>query len=326
MSSVAKYVTAAQLSANNGKDGKSLWVKIGAEVFDLTKFQEMHPGGMSVLNTVAGKDATEQFRLWHGPHVMQKYKEKLRVGVIQEAEQEVEQANSQRQMARSMLLDTKVAFGDQIPFGDPSWYQRSTVSPFHKQTHLDFRARVRTFVENEIIATLPSWRSAPAPPKELVERMGKEGFLACMAGGTPFPRDQVDPGTPEPEDFDFFHIQILFDEISRCGDAGVIAALTNGPAIAVCALLKFGSPEIKKSGIVREVLMGRKMIALAVTEPIGGSDVSGLSCELTVNKDGSMTLTGNKKFITSKSFRRQSNEALTNDETQTGHTPTILLC
>ena len=300
--SADKIITSAQLAANNGKDCKPLWIKIGTEVFDLSKFQDMHPGGVSVLKKVAGKDATDAFRMYHAPAVMAKYREKLRIGVLQEAVKEEEELEQRRLMARSAILDMDLAYGDQIPYGDPAWYQRSTVNPFYKQTHRDFRARVRAFVENEIIATMSSWRHLGVPPKELVAKMGKEGLLACMAGGTPFPREHVDPGTPEPEDFDFFHIQILFDEVSRCGDAGVIAALTNGPSIAVCALLKFGSEEVKKSGIVREVLMGRKMIALAVTEPVGGSDVSSLSCELTVNKDGSMTVTGNKKFITNGTY------------------------
>lgn len=297
-----KKITREQLAQNDGQNGKPLWINIGTEVFDLTKFQSLHPGGQSVLNKHGGKNVTELFNVYHAPQVMLKYHDKLVIGVIEEAAKEEEVIVEQRNMSRGMLLDVEKSFGDQIPYGDPAWYQRNTVYPFYKQTHRDFRARVRTFVDNEIIATMPSWKANNAPPMALIEKMGKEGFLACMAGGTPFPRDHVDPGTPEPEEFDYFHIQILFDEISRCGDAGVIAALTNGPSIAVCALLKFGTPEIKKSGIVREVLMGRKMIALAVTEPAGGSDVASLSCELTVHKNGTMTLTGNKKFITSECF------------------------
>jgi hypothetical protein len=297
---MSSSIDLADVKKNNGENGKPLWVQIGYEVFDLTKFSDLHPGGKSVLNTFAGKDVTEQFRLFHAPYVMEKYRDKLKIGEIAQAKEKSVQLVSQRNVIRSQFLDSEKSFGDQIPFGDPSWYQRSTISPFHKQTHFDYRKRVRDFVEKEIIGTMQTWKAKDKPPMDLVEKMGKEGFLAAMAGGPPFPREHVDPGTPEPVDFDFFHIQILFDEISRCGDAGVIAALTNGPSIAVCALLKFGSPEIKQSGIIREVLMGRKMIALAVTEPIGGSDVSSLSCELFVRPDGSMTLTGNKKFITSR--------------------------
>src|SRR5689334_14185640 len=100
-----KTITPAQLAASNGQDGKPLWIKIGTEVFDLTRFQDMHPGGLSVLKKVAGKDATEAFRLYHGAHVMDKYREKLRIGVIQEAVLEEEEADARRQMTRSMILN-----------------------------------------------------------------------------------------------------------------------------------------------------------------------------------------------------------------------------
>ena len=292
-------ISTKQLAENNGQSDKLMWVRIGQEVFDLTKFQNVHPGGVSVLRKMGGKDVTDMFRLYHGPHVMEKYRAKLKVGEIDNIKDR-EDDDESKVVARAMLLGENASFGDQVPFGDPAWYQRVTISPFHKETHVKFRARVRSFVEKEIIGTMHEWKHLAEPPKELIMKMGKEGLLAAMAGGPPFPREHVDPGTPEPEDFDFFHIQILFDEVSRCGDSAVIAALTNGPSIAVCALLKFGSPEIQNSGVIREVLMGRKMIALAVTEPVGGSDVSSLSCELNVHENGTMTLTGNKKFITSR--------------------------
>ncbi len=89
------------------------------------------------------------------------------------------------------------------------------------------------------------------------------------------------PGTPAPDDFDYFHEMILYDEISRCGNAAgklipqlnslrirfadhlfshlfrktlmhlthimlsVNAALTNGPAIAISALWRFGDKNLK---------------------------------------------------------------------------------
>jgi len=131
-----------------------------------------------------------------------------------------------------------------------------------------------------------------------MEKLGSQGFLACMAGGPPFPAAYVDPGTPFPKDFDFFHVFILFDEIARCGSAAVVAALTNGPGIACSAILKYGSEELKRR-ILPDVLMGRKLISLGVSEPNAGSDVSGLS---TVIRDGptpdTAVVHGCKKWIT----------------------------
>lgn len=289
-------ITLEQLAQHDGKDGRPNWIQIGHEVFNMTSFQDFHPGGKSALQKAAGKDATQAFNLFHGAQVMPKYHDKFKVGEIASAKQELEALAQKREFVRSALLDVDLAFGDQIPYGDPAFYQRQAAhSPYYRETHRKFRKEVREFVDQEIIATMHAWKNDNAPPMDLVGKLGQRGYLACMAGGTPFPHEHVDPGTPCPEDFDFFHIQILFDEIARCGDSSVLSALTNGPSIAVCALLKFGSAELKQSGVIREVLMGRKMIALAVTEPVGGSDVAALACELDVD---AMTVTGNKKFIT----------------------------
>lgn len=42
---------------------KSLWIIVDSEVFDLTKFVDMHPGGAGVILEVAGKDATGMYSL-----------------------------------------------------------------------------------------------------------------------------------------------------------------------------------------------------------------------------------------------------------------------
>jgi hypothetical protein len=83
--------------------------------------------------------------------------------------------------------------------------------------------------------TYTQWRSEAEPPRDIYLEMGRHGFLAAMVG-PPFPIEYVDPGhcshfpalssrhscipgTPVPEDFDYFHEMILYDEISRCGNA-----------------------------------------------------------------------------------------------------------
>ena len=93
---------------------------------------------------------------------------------------------------------------------------------------------------------------------------------------------------------------ILYDEISRCGHSGVIAALTNGPSIGLTAILRFGSSELKQR-VAPDVLMGRKFIALAISEPQAGSDVAGLTCS--ARRDGDeFVVNGNKKWITNGTY------------------------
>ena len=129
--------------------------------------------------------------------------------------------------------------------------------------------------------------------------MGNEGLLACMVG-PPFPVDFVDAGTPYPADFDSFHELILYDELSRLGSSSAVAALSNGPAISISAVWRFGSPEQKRK-YLPDVLMGRKFCALAISEPNAGSDVAGLKTTATQQGDVYI-VNGNKKWITNGTY------------------------
>merc|ERR1719330_2325022 len=55
---------------------------VGDYVYDITKFAKIHPGGMAVLKQVAGQDATEQFYALHNKEALEKYHNKLCVGVL----------------------------------------------------------------------------------------------------------------------------------------------------------------------------------------------------------------------------------------------------
>ncbi|GAQ09915.1 alpha-ketoglutarate-dependent dioxygenase alkB homolog 2 [Aspergillus lentulus] len=78
---------------------KDLWIVIDKEVFDVTEFQAEHPGGerselstdiarkqsdKTVLQKVAGKDATDKFLQYHDASILSRYRERLQVGVLVE--------------------------------------------------------------------------------------------------------------------------------------------------------------------------------------------------------------------------------------------------
>ncbi|CAK1544339.1 unnamed protein product [Leptosia nina] len=54
-----KRFSRQEISLRNSKS--DLYVIIDNRVYDLTKFQDDHPGGHEVLQQVAGKDGTEEF-------------------------------------------------------------------------------------------------------------------------------------------------------------------------------------------------------------------------------------------------------------------------
>ncbi|EJD42032.1 cytochrome b5 [Auricularia subglabra TFB-10046 SS5] len=69
---VLKQYTAEEVAKHN-KPG-DLWVIIDAKVYDLSKFHNLHPGGLAALldQEVAGQDATEAFYGLHRHEVLLK--------------------------------------------------------------------------------------------------------------------------------------------------------------------------------------------------------------------------------------------------------------
>jgi len=56
---------------------------INGDVYDISKFANVHPGGAQVLLDYGGKDATEAFYALHRHEVLEKFGPKLKVGQLQ---------------------------------------------------------------------------------------------------------------------------------------------------------------------------------------------------------------------------------------------------
>lgn len=99
-------------------------------------------GGKRVILPYAGKDATKVFHSFHAPTVLDKYGKDLYIGDI----------------VTSKKVDSPKGdlFGEQIPYGDPYWYQ-GFKSPYYKETHLKFRKKVREFVEKELLPNVSDY-------------------------------------------------------------------------------------------------------------------------------------------------------------------------
>lgn len=65
---MASKISIEELAKHNTKE--DLWVAVEGKVYDVTKFQAKHPGGSSILNKVAGTDATKHFLKFHPPSVL----------------------------------------------------------------------------------------------------------------------------------------------------------------------------------------------------------------------------------------------------------------
>ena len=99
-------------------------------------------------------------------------------------------------------------------------------------------------------------------------------------------------GTP----VDQFHVDRRVQELARAGAGGVSASLKSN-SIGAPPIARAGTPEFK-ARVLPEILSGKKISALAITEPSGGSDVANL--RTTARRDGDhYVVNGEKTFITS---------------------------
>jgi acyl-CoA dehydrogenase len=148
-----------------------------------------------------------------------------------------------------------------------------------------FRASVRRFVEREIAPHAAAWDEAGSFPRELYAKAADAGLLSLgypeHLGGTPA---------------SMAWRLIVSDEVARAGSGGLLASLFSH-SIGLPPVVAAGSDALQRR-IVPDVLAGRKIAALAITEPGAGSDVARIACR--ARRDGdAWVIDGEKAFITS---------------------------
>jgi len=158
-------------------------------------------------------------------------------------------------------------------------------SPFYTADHDAFREVMRRFVAREIEPYAIEWDEVGEFPRELYARAAEIGLL-----GLGFP--EVYGGTT----VDQFMKIVASQELARAGAGGISASLMSH-TIGLPPIARAARPEIK-ARVLPEVLSGKKISALAITEPSGGSDVANLRTR--ARRDGDhYVVTGEKTFITS---------------------------
>ena len=163
--------------------------------------------------------------------------------------------------------------------------QSEPKSPFYTEEHEAFRNVLRRFVQKEIEPNAHKWDEAGEFPRELYEKAAEIGLL-----GLGFPEEYG--GTPT----DVFMNILAFQELAYGGSGGVCASLQSH-TIGAPPIARAARSEIK-ARVLPEILSGKKISALAITEPSGGSDVANLLT--TAKRDGDhYVVNGEKTFITS---------------------------
>ena len=158
------------------------------------------------------------------------------------------------------------------------------LSPYYTEEHEAWRHQLRRFVDNEVEPFVDDWEQAGEIPRDFFIKCGDMGIRAMG-----YPEEYGGIAT------DLFHLIVLHEEIGRTGSGGISAAMM-AHNIATPPMIEVGSEDMKQR-VVPDILSGRKLAALCITEPGAGSDVAKLATR--AERDGDhYVVNGSKTFIT----------------------------
>jgi acyl-CoA dehydrogenase len=151
------------------------------------------------------------------------------------------------------------------------------------EEHEMFRDAARGFLQNEIAPHSERWHEVGCVDREAYEKMGEQGMLLMWAD-----EKYGAAGVP-----DFRYEQILMEENAIHGDPGFFFWLHS--RLVAPYIGEFGTEEQKERWLPGCV-SGEKILALAMTEPGAGSDVSAVRAKAE-DKGDHFILNGSKTFI-----------------------------
>lgn len=156
---------------------------------------------------------------------------------------------------------------------------------YFTEEHQYFRKTFRDFLQKEVAPHIDAWEESGTIDRFIWKKMGEMGYF----------------GISYPEKYgglnlDIFYMVIFLEEMQRLNSGGFAAAMWAHTYLAMTHLEKEGN-EAQKEKYLAPSISGEKMGCLCITEPFGGSDVSGMRS--TAVKDGNhYIINGSKTFIT----------------------------
>ena len=159
---------------------------------------------------------------------------------------------------------------------------------FNEEHHL-FRKSLQDFLKREVVPHIEKWEKTGEIERFIWNKFGEMGYL-----GLPYP---VAYGG---SNLDIFYTVILLEELQKINSGGFAAAIWAHMYLAMTHLNKEGSQEIKEKYLAPSI-HGEKVGSLCISEPFGGSDVSGMR-STAVKQGNKYILNGSKTFITNGVF------------------------
>lgn len=156
---------------------------------------------------------------------------------------------------------------------------------YFTEEHEYFRKTFRDFLQKEVAPHIDTWEKTGSIDRFIWQKMGEMGYF----------------GISYPEAYgglalDIFYMVIFLEEMQRVNSGGFAAAMWAHTYLAMTHINKEGN-EVQKRKYLTPSITGEKIGCLCITEPFGGSDVSGMRS--TAVKEGDYyIINGSKTFIT----------------------------
>jgi acyl-CoA dehydrogenase len=156
----------------------------------------------------------------------------------------------------------------------------------YDEEHLLFKSSVEDFINKEILPNNAQWENDHMVSRASWEKLGEAGFLCLQV-----PEQYGGMGITD------FRFNAIFTEalgFSGCAGPAVGYPLHND--IVAPYILHYGKEETK-SRILPDAVSGKKILAIAMTEPGTGSDLQGIKTTA-IDQGDHYLINGSKTFIT----------------------------
>jgi acyl-CoA dehydrogenase len=174
---------------------------------------------------------------------------------------------------------------DARDLAEPAVETISADGPYFREEHVMFRDQLRRFIDEEIKPKADQWELDGVVPRAVLRRMGELGFL-----GLRYSEHYGGSG------LDTIASAVLAEELGKSTFGGFAITVLVHTDMASPHLANFGTLE-QQARWMPDLIAGRKICAVAVTEPDAGSDVAGI--RTVAKRDGDdFVLNGTKMFIT----------------------------
>ena len=158
-------------------------------------------------------------------------------------------------------------------------------SVYFSEEHDLFRKSLKDFLQKEVVPHIEKWEKTGTIERFIWEKFGEMGYF----------------GIAYPEAYgglnlDLFYTVIFLEELQKIKSSGFAAAMWAHGYLAMTHLNAEGDERIKQDYLAPSIA-GKKIGALCISEPFGGSDVAGMRTNA-MKKGDKYIINGSKTFIT----------------------------